>query len=85
MFVGLCTYIYTDFLLLDEGLISGHLQTKYPDTVGSPLPNPYIDKTRSKSHTADTIFSSFTASFLIEALGRGELRGALIAPAGWHR
>lgn len=33
----------------------------------------------------DSIFSSFTARFLIEALGRGELGGALAAPAGWQR
>lgn len=35
--------------------------------------------------SADTIFSSFSASFLIEAVGRGELGGALIVPAGWQR
>lgn len=32
----------------------------------------------------DTIFSSFTASFLIEALGQDGLGGALIVPAGWQ-
>lgn len=45
-----------------------------------------IDTIRSTiSLSVDTVFTSFSASFLIEAVGCVELGGALIAPAGWQR
>lgn len=75
------------FLLLDEDLISGALQPSAQTLRVVYCPTHVLTQhgRLSEGITVDTIFSSLTARFLIEALGRGELGGALAAPAGWQR